>query len=138
MEAILQFLNSAEKILLVAGVCLAIVGIVRPHQMWIIAIQWSWPRAAAAVSVGLVFVFLSLPQVRMWGVPDEKAPITRSEVKNLHALLTDARKAAHTGASTQPGSCPVRALSAQTSLDHAMRVLQPLKDWADTPPKPKQ
>jgi hypothetical protein len=123
MDGFFTVFNTAEKILLVSGAVLLLIGILAPKSFLTIEIDWTVAKSGAAILIGVALLVLSyfqssppLPTQPM--VPDNTLTIIRRDVKSGR----DNTFGASTNVSDVRG-CVAAAKTATQFLDQALSLI---------------
>jgi hypothetical protein len=117
MGPFFAFLNTADKILLVAGICILILAVLRPEQMKWVVIDFTPAKSVMAALVGVILIALASPQVRAFHESsiDVAGPLADIQ-RNVQSAHSDALGAA-SNTSDVRGCVSAAGKSAQASQE---------------------
>lgn len=99
MDQLFAFLENADKVLLVAGICLLVLAVLRPEEMKWVVIDFTPAKSVVAAMLGIIFIILASPQVRAFHAPQVDVSGALIDIKrNVQTGATDA-----VGATTNTG-----------------------------------
>jgi len=117
VEQFFTFLENADKVLLVAGICLLALAVLRPEQMRWIVIDFTPMKSVLAGILGVIFIILASPQVRAFHAPQVDASGALVDIRrNVQTAHGDAIGAT-TNTSDLRGCISAAGRSAQASQE---------------------